>query len=176
MTRVLHQQGEYLKFHRSQLCRFSVHHKLHSILIKFQPANPVNIAVLPAVLFFLPVQQSHKPVISPEMGVHSGQQLHRRKRLCNIIIGSHIQSHDFVHFLRFGRQKDYRKVIMLPEPDDHCHSVHPRHHDINNCQMDLLPLKYLKSFHSVGRLKYAVSLSAQENLNSFPDFLVILNQ
>ena len=61
-------------------------------------------------------------------------------------------------------------------PELHCHSdpIHPGHHNIYNRQMNVLLLDNLQPFNAVRCLEYLVSLTLQIDLNTFPDFFVIL--
>ena len=144
-ARVFHKQQQDLKLQGRKLHRFAVHAHLHSLLVKLQPPYHIGLPV-----FLLIPYRLQESAIPAQVGIYPCQKLHGGKGLSHIVVRPHIQPHDFIHFLGFGRKHDHRKFMPLfPHLHHHGNAVHPGHHNIHNSQMDFLPVNFLHPFHPV---------------------------
>jgi len=123
---------------------------------------------------FLRLELFQKFPVTAQLRIYPCHQFHRSKWFCNIVVCPDIEPHDLIHFLRFCRQHDHRKIILFPQPHRHTDSVHPRHHNVYDRQMNLFFFQNLKPFHAVLCLEHLISLALQIDLHSFPDLLIIL--
>ena len=170
---ISHEKSQNLKFQRCQRHRISVHAHLHGILVKFKSPNYIEMLLR---LFRSAARRQFKiPAVAPKLGIDPGHELHRCKGLRHIIIRPDIEPCHLVDLLGLRREHNHRKIVMLPKLHRHRDSVHHRHHDIDDRQMNLLFFQNLQALQAVLGLEDLISLIFHINTHAVQDLFVILD-
>lgn len=124
---VFHQKLQDPEFNRGQLDIFTVYRQgfVHRVQDKS--------ACLEHVFLLGHIPQGHIP---PQGGADPGNQLQGVERLCDIIVGTHIESQNLVGILAFGRDEDDGDVAILADLHHGANAIQAGHHDIQQDQVD----------------------------------------
>ena len=108
------------------------------------------------------------------MGFHPCHQLQRIKGLGHIVIRSDVQPEDLIRILRFGRQYNDGNAAVFPDFQCGMYSVQPRHHDIDNEQMDFIGLKRPDRLLPVISFNHMIALLRKINLYRFHYLFIVI--
>ena len=82
------------------------------------------------------------------------------ERLCNVVIGSETQSHQFIDLFILARKKDDRKRRPCAQSLEKFNPVHSRHFDIEYGEINRVGRNALESTFAVG-IRHEVKLLAR---------------
>ena len=113
--------------------------------------------------------------ITAQLGFHPGSQLQRIKWLYYIVICPCSQSQNLIQIRRLGTQHNNGNIVGFPDLLAHLQTIHPRHHNVQKDQMNVLLIQNYQPVLGVGRLKYFISIADQIDLHQIRDLLLIIN-
>ena len=137
---VLHEQPEDLILPRGEGNRLPIQGDLLGPVVQGHPAQTQGRG---------PHRATPQLEIAAQLGLHPGQNLHRVKRLCNIVVRPHIQAQNLVRVLRLGGEQDHRHIGLLPQPGHGGNAVQLGHHNVQQDQVNVLLLQQGQGFGAV---------------------------
>ena len=112
--------------------------------------------------------------IAPELGADPGLQLHGIEGLGDVIVRPHVEAQHLVGILALGGEQGHRDVGEFPELGQGADPVHHRHHDVQQHQMDVLPVQDCQGLPAVGGGKGPIALGLQVDLQGGDDILFVV--
>ena len=97
------------------------------------------------------------------------------ERFDHIVISSGSKSQNLVEIRGLRAQHDDRNVVRLTDLLAHLKSVHPRHHDVQKAELNVLLVEDLQSLLCIVCLKYLIPVADQINLHEIRDLLLIVH-
>lgn len=160
------QQFEYFIFRLRELYVRTVHLDRLGFGIDAKSAYCNN------ALLFLHTSQIGVP---PERGFYARGKLRQIKRLGYIVVRPRRQAEYLVVVLRLCGNHNDRYVFALPYLHKRLHSVHLRHHNVQEHKMNF-PLRYrVQGFRAVVRLYDVIPRAFKKNRYAFHNFAVVVH-
>ena len=102
-----------------------------------------------------------KGVCAPQNGRDAGNQLAWAERLRQIVVGAHLESDDPVDFLAPCGQQNHRYLGCLADGAAKAEAVFPRHHDVEDDEIDACTAHDLSGRQGIGRRTGSITMFAQ---------------
>ena len=112
--------------------------------------------------------------VPPQLAADPGSHLHRVEGLGDVVVRPHVEAQDLIRVLALGSQQDHRHVTHLPELCQSGNPVHLRHHNVQQHQMDVLPLQGIQSLLTRVGLQQMVVRIGQVDFQRVDDVLFIV--
>src|SRR5215203_2843213 len=128
LPRSAHEQRKYLELGGRDVQRLPATAYRVAVRVELQSPQPQEALPAPAV-----------PPEPPEDGLDPGEQLLGVEGLGDVVVGPELEPDHLVYGLALGREQHHGNVTVLPHLLQYLEPAHPRQHDVENHEIQLLP-------------------------------------
>ena len=149
----------------------------HRVPVQSDGLLPVVHLDAPQGQHLRPAGAAPKLEIPPQLAADPGRHLHRVEGLGDVVVRPHVQPQDLIRVLALGGQQDHRHIAHLPELRKGGDAVHLRHHDVQQHQVDVLPVQDVQGLLAGVGLQKTIVRICQIDLQGVDDVpLVVADQ
>ena len=114
---------------------------------------------------------------APQRGLHARAELAHRERLGDVVVGAELEAEHLVDLLRLGREHDDRhRRALRAQPLADLEAVHPRQHQVEHHEVELLLGEARERLAAVGRLHDLVAVALEREREQCLDRLLVVDE